>query len=204
MVVQFVKWGIREMKHKMKTIITILMIFGISLLCGVIFASSSEIFIFTENLQVEEFKSIHEDSYAADILDGGVRVANIYIRAEHPIPQTLDVPVLVSIWHSEETELDSLFLKFSGTNYIQVYLEVPGGSWPSIYFHQTSDGKGAVFKVDDLGFQGTGTVTLRFLLRPFSEQHSFYFEAKFSMHKKAFIQLTRQEVWTHTEIPILT
>jgi len=69
---------------------------------------------------------ISDDSYATDILDGGVRVANIHIRAEHPAPQALDVPVLVSIWHSEETELDSLFLRFSGTDYIQVYLEVPG------------------------------------------------------------------------------
>ena len=186
------------MKRKMKIVIAILVILGISLLCGVIFASSSEMFIFTENLQVEEFRLIHDDdSYAADILDGGVRVANVYIRAEHPAPQALDVPVLVSIWHSEETELDSLFLKFSGTDYMQVYLEVPGSSWPPIHFHQTDGGKGAVFKVDDLGLQGTGTVTLRFFLRPFSEQHGFYFEAKFSMHKKAFIQLTRQEVWAY-------
>ncbi len=192
------------MKRKMKIVIAILVVIGISLLFGVIFAASLEMFLFTENLQVEEFKSISDDSYAADISDGGVRVANIYIRAEHPVPQALGMPVLVSIWHSEETELDSLFLKFSGTNYIQVYLEVPGGSWPSINFQQTSDGKGASFEVDDLGLQGTGTVTLEFLLRPFYEQHSFYFEAKFSMHKKAFVQLTRQEVWTYTEIPIPT
>lgn len=192
------------MKHKMKIVIAILLILGISLLLGVVLASRLEMFIFTENLHAEEFKSISDDSYAADILDGGVRVANIYIRAEHPTPQALDIPVLVSIWHSEETELDSLFLRFSGTDYIQVYLEVPGGSWPSIHFHQTSDGKGAVFEVDDLGSQGTGTVTLRFRLKPFSEQYSFYFEARFSMHKKAFIQLTQQKVWTYTQIPIPT
>ena len=192
------------MKRKMKIVTAILVVLGISLLCGVISASSLEKFIFTENLHVEEFRSIHEDSYGADILDSGVRVADIYIRAEHPAPQTLDVPVLVSIWHSEETELDSLFLKFSGIDYIEVYLEVPGGSWPPIHFHQSSDGKGAIFEVDDLGFQGTGTVTLQFLLTPLSEQHSFHLEARFSMHKKAFMQLTRQEASAHTEIPILT
>jgi len=192
------------MKHKMKFIIAVLMIIGISSLLGVVLASRLEMFIFTENLHLEEFKSHSDDSYAADILDGGVRVANIYIRAERPALQALDVPVLVSIWHSEETELDSLFLKFYGTHYIQVYLEVPGGSWPSIDFRQTSDGKGASFEVDDLGFQGTGTVTLEFLLRPFDEQHSFYFEARFSMHKKALVQLTRQEVWAQAEIPIPT
>jgi hypothetical protein len=189
------------MKREMKFVVAVLLILGISSLLSVVLASSLEMFIFTVNLHAEEFKSTSDDSYAADILDGGVRVANIYISAEHPATQDLDVPVLVSIWHLEETELDSLFLKFYGTHYIQVYLEVPGGSWPPINFQRTSDGKGASLEVDDLGFQGTGTVTLEFLLSPFDEQHSFYFEARFSMHKKALVQLTRQEVWTQVEIP---
>lgn len=193
------------MRRNIKIATAVLVIVGISLLCSVALASRLEMFIFVENLHVEEFESVNDDSYAAEVLDGGVRVASIYIRAEHPAPQSLDIPVLVSIWHSEETELDSLFLKFSGTDYIQVYLEVPGARpWPSIHFEQTNDGKGVVFNVDDLGLQGTGTVTLHFLLRPFSEQHSFYFEARFSMHKEAFIQLTRQEVWAYNEIPIPT
>ena len=193
------------MKRKMKVIITISMIFGIALLCAstIILASSLEMFMFVESLQVEEFKPDDDDSYAADVLDSGVRVANIYIRAEHPRPQTLDVPVLVSIWHSRETELDSLFLKFYGeTDFIEIYLEVPGGSWPPIHFQQSSDGKGATLEIHDLGIQGTGTVTLSFLLKPFSEQHSFNFEVKFSMHEKTFIQLTRQEARAYTEIPI--
>lgn len=161
--------------------------------------------MFVESLQVEEFEPDEFDSYAADVLDSGVRIANIYIRAEHPSPQTLNVPVLVSIWHSRETEIDSLFLEFSvETGFIEVYLEVPEGSWPPIHFHQSSDGKGAIFEADDLGIQGSGTVTLRFLLKPFSEQQSFDFEVKFSMHKKAFLQLTRQKVWAHTEIQIPT
>lgn len=188
----------------MKVVIAVLAVLGASLLCGVVLASSLEMFIFTECLHVEKFKSISEDSHAADILDNGVRVANIYIRVEHPAPQAFDVPVLVSIWHLKGTELDSLFLKFSGINYIQIYLEAPRGSWPPIHFRQSSDGKGTVLEVDDLGFQGTGTVTLQFLLRPFSEQHSFHFEAGFSMHKKVFMQLTRQEVLAYTEIPIPT
>ena len=191
------------MERKMKIVIAVLVIVSMSLLCGVALASSLEMFIFTQNLQVREFELMDDDSYAADVFDGEVRVASIYIHAGRPAPQDLDVPVLVSIWHSQETELDSLFLKFSAADYMQVYLEVPGSFGSSIYFYQTvNDGKGAVFKVDDLGLEGTGTVTLRFLLKPFSEQHSFNFEARFSMHKKVFIQLTRQEVWAYAEIPI--
>jgi hypothetical protein len=94
------------------------------------------------------------------------------------------IPVLVSIWNSQDTEVDSLFLRFYGTHCIQVYLEVPGGSWPPINFQRTSDGKGASFEVDDSGVQGTGTVTLYFLPSPVDEQHIFCFEARFSMRKK--------------------
>jgi len=196
------------MKYKTKVIMILSMVLGISLICTgtVILASSLEMFMFVESLQVEEFKPDDVDSYAVDVLDGGARTASIYIRAEHPIPQTLNVPVLVSIWHGTgETEIDTLFLKFSvETGFIEVYLEVPEGSWLPIRFHQSSDGKGAIFETDDLGILGSGTVTLRFLLKPWHKQQSFDFEVKFSMHKKAFLQLTRQEVWAHTEIPILT
>jgi len=195
------------MKRKTKVLITLSMVLGVSLIASgvVVLASNLEKFIFVESLQVEEFKPHGDDSYVAYVLDSGVRVANIFVRVEHPRPQTLDVPVLVQIWHSKETELDSLFLKFFGeTGFIEAYLEAPGGSWPPIYFYQSRDGKGAVLEVDDLGIQGTGTVTLNFLLKAFPEQLTFNFEAKFSMHKKAFMQLTRQEAWTYTEFPVPT
>lgn len=196
------------MKRKTKVVIIILsMVLGASLVASgfVILASSLEKFIFVESLQVEEFKPMGDDSYVAYVLDGGVRVADIFVRVEHPRQQTLDVPVLVSIAHFKETELDSMFLKFfAGTGFIEVYLKVPGGSWPPICFHQSRDGKGSVLEVDDLEIQGSGTVTLNFLLKAFPDQPSFNFEAKFSMHKKAFMQLTRQEAYAYTEIPFPT
>jgi len=192
------------MKRKAKVTMILSMVLGISSICAVILASSSERFIFVKRLQVEEFKQVGDDSYSADVLDNGVRVAYIYIRVEHPKP--LDIPVLVAIWHAEETEVDSLFLKIYGeTSSIQVYLKVPG-YWPPIHFHyiHTDHGQGTIIEVRDLGYQGTGTVDLNFLLRAFSEQHGFNFEVKFSMHKKAFMQLTRQEAWAYTKIPIPT
>lgn len=195
------------MKSKTIVVIILSIVLGASLVASgfVILASGLEKFIFVESLHVEEFKPHGDDSYVAYVLDDGVKVANFFVRVEYPRLQTLDVPVLVQIWHSEETELDSMFLKFfAGTGFIEAYLEVPGGSWPPIYFHQSRDGKGTVLEVDDLGFQGSGTVTLHFLLEAFPEQPSFNFEAKFSMHKKAFMQLTRQEAYAFTEIPFPT
>ncbi len=195
------------MKRKNKFLITLSIVLGISLLASgaVVLASNLEKFIFIESLQVEEFRSDDVDSYVAHVLDNGERVANIFVRAEHPRTQTLDVPVLVSIWHAKDTELDSLSLKFSGeTGFIEAYLEVPESSWPPVHFHHSLDGKGSTLEIHDLGLQGSGTVTLSFLLKAFREQHSFNFEVKFSMHEKALIQLTRQEAWAYTTIPIPT
>lgn len=188
------------MKQKVVITLAVLTVVGLSLSGFLFLASRYERFIFTYSLQVGEFKQLYEGAYAADVFDGEEKVANIFIRTERLINQTFDVPVLVSIWHSEDTELDSLFLKFSGTNQIQVFMGAPGGSVPP--FHFKEDSKGATVKFDDLGFYGTGTVTLNFFLRFFSDQSSFNFEVEFFMHQKAFLQLSRKEAWASKEIPI--
>jgi len=77
------------MKRKMKIVIAILMVIGVSSLFGVVFASRLEMFIFTVNLQVEEFKSIHDDSYAANIFDDGVRVQTFISVPNIPLPKLL-------------------------------------------------------------------------------------------------------------------
>jgi hypothetical protein len=86
---------------------------------------------------------------------------------------------------------------------MQVYLEMPEGyPWSPINFHQDSDGKSVIFGVDDLGFQGSGTVTLDFLMRPWQSQTNFQLEIQYTMHTPALIQLTHQAVSTEIEIPI--
>ncbi len=195
------------MDMKLKIVIVALVVFAVAVTSAVVVASTLEMFMFTENLDVEEFEAVGIDGYAraADVLDQGVRVANIYVRPEPPLLGAFDIPVLVSIWHSEDTEVDYLFLKFSGTQQIEVYLEAPAGHpWPLTSFHRSTDGKGAEFEVTDLGIQGSGTITLQFILKPFSNQQSFYFEAKFSMHKEALIQLTRKQASVYAEIPMPT
>lgn len=192
------------MQRRFKIVLFVLIAVSVVSLLVVVAVSSLEMFIFTQELSMDGFRQISEDSYATNVTDGGIRVAGIYVRAEHPLPQSIHVPVLVSIWHSQDTELDSLFLEFTGTYFVDAFLEAPGGHpWSHMQFETTPDGKGTFFQVADLGFQGTGTVTLRFLLEAFNEANSFHFEAKFSMHRPAFIQLTRQEALAYTEIPIL-
>jgi hypothetical protein len=86
---------------------------------------------------------------------------------------------------------------------MQTYLEMPEGyPWSPIKFHQDHDGQSIIFEVDDLGFQGSGTVTVNFLIRPWQGQTSFQVEIQYAMHTPAFIQLTHQVVSTQIEIPI--
>ena len=189
------------MHRKLLVAAVLLAVLGAAFLSGLVLASRYERFILTHDLFVEEFKQISEGVYAANVSDNGARVASIYIRVDHVIEQTDYYPVLVSIWHSEDTELDSLFLSFSGDSFIQVYLETPGGSVPQVHLYESYNGlKGAAVKFDDLGFYGTGTVTLNFLLWPFSNLDSFRFEAEFHMHAETFLQLTGQKASKSTEI----
>jgi hypothetical protein len=165
--------------------------------------SGLEIYPFTENLPIEGFRPNGQNANATDVYQNGVRISDIYISADPVNPQTGLVPIRFSIWHSTSTELDSLHLKFSAANPMQMYLEMPGGyPWSSINFHQDRDGKSIIFGVDDLGFQGSGTVTLDFLLRPWQDQTSFQVQIQYSLHVPALLQLTHQAVSTQIEIPI--
>lgn len=192
------------MQRKTKIVLIVVAAAAVVSLLAISVASSLEMFFFTQNLVVSDFKQIGDDSYSVNVTDGGVRTANIYIRAEHRLPQSVFIPVLVSIWHSQDTELDSLLLKFTGTHFIDAFIEAPGGSpWKGFHFENTPDAKGTYFQIGDLGFQGTGTVTLRFLLTDYYDATSFHFEAQFTMHKYAILQLTKQEAQTQSDIPIL-
>jgi hypothetical protein len=190
------------MQRKFLVVAVLLAVLVAVFLSGLILASRYERFIFTRDLSVEEFKQISEGAYAANVSDDGARVASIYIRVDHAIGQAHYCPVLVSIWHSEDTELDSLYLSFTGNSFIQVYLETPGGSVPPVHLYESYNGlKGVAVKFDDLGFYGTGTVTLNFLLWPSSNLENFRFETEFYMHAKTLMQLTGQKAFKSTEIP---
>ena len=165
--------------------------------------SNLEIFMITEALPIEGFRPIGQNAYGTDVYLNGVRITDIYVGADPVNPQTGLVSMRFSIWHIGKTELDSLYLRFSSENPMQAYLEMPGGyPWSPISFHQGTDGKSVIFKVDDLGFQGSGTVTLDFLLRPGHDQTGFQVEVHYTLHTPAFMQLAQQAVSAQIEIPV--
>jgi hypothetical protein len=87
-----------------------------------------------------------------------------------------------------------------------MYLEAPQSSWPETQFRHTDDSRGVVYSVGDLGFFGTGTLTLNFMLAQFSQptnsEDNLQFMVEFSMHKKEFLQLTSLKAYATLNIPI--
>jgi hypothetical protein len=188
--------------HRKHVRIAVVMGVGIiTVLGGLLALSASERFLFTEYLRVEAYTPDNHASLSANVYRGTVHVANIHLQVGSPLPPSFDVPVQVSIWHTADTELDSVSLTLSGADYLDVYVEAPSASWPPYTFRRAEEGRGAVFQVEDLGLQGVGTVVIRFLLQNPSHHPSFDFEATCSLHTNAFLQLTRQEWWTYHEIP---
>jgi hypothetical protein len=150
-------------------------------------AWNSYLILFTHSLEVSPFVN-HEGDYSADVLDKNNRVANIFVRFPSLVYDGLtEIPVTVSIWHQESTELKSLELTFSSQEFLSVALNVPGGfPWPNLEFHRTSNSKGVLFHVADLGFQGTGTVTLDFIEMQSSQKTlGFNLNAHLTMQKDA-------------------
>jgi hypothetical protein len=105
--------------------------------------------------------------------DGDENVASLAVR--HPDAYGTDAgPIRFSpsVWHRKDTHLDRLRYEIrapaTGTDpHVEVTLATPpGGPWPEVRYGLAEDGRTTVFEADDLGFVGTGTVTLEFYLRP--------------------------------------
>lgn len=167
-------------------------------------AWNSNLIVFTRSLQVNGFEPSGDGDYSADVIDGDVRVANIFVRFPSLVYGGLTrVPMRVSVWHESDTHLHSLKFVFSSNDFLSIALEVPDGyPWSSLEFHRTSDMKGVAFHVADLGIQGTGTVTLDFLVEmPSSQQGiNFSFYAQITMQKDAPLAFSQQVAEAQTSI----
>ena len=160
----------------------------------VAFLYSSPFLIMTERLRVDQFQ-FDGLGYGAKVLDsGGNDLAHPYLRIPNEV-STSPTSVLFSIWHAEGTKLDSLTLVFSSNDIFFLALQTPEGlPWPSMNFHKRSDGKGVVLDIPDMGFQGEGTVTLKFFLQLTSDHLDLNIHVKFSLHKVPPFSFTRYTV----------
>jgi len=159
-------------------------------------AWNSYLIVSTSSLNVTPFILLHEDGgYAANVTDSrNLDVAHIYVRVPSLVyDSATSIPVLVSIWHEEGTKLNSLELVFSSGKILSMALEVAGGYPGSgLEFHRTSDGRGVVFKVPDLGLYGTGTVTVEFLTEFYVDSLDLDVFLHFTMQRDAPLTFSKQ------------
>jgi len=177
------------MKREIKIILVVLLVLVVAAPSILVWVSFTQRFIFSSSLHVTDFVNISVDAYAANVTDSGRDIAHIYVRIENPQPNSNRIPILFSIWHTDDTELDSLSLRFTTEPYVtSLFLEASSYEWPELDFHR--DGKGILFSVKDLGWYGEGTITLDFILAPDPHSNTLGLTMDFSLHYSSFMQLT--------------
>jgi hypothetical protein len=176
------------MKRRIKIVLVALIVSVITVPSILVWATRTQTFIFSNSLHVTDFTK-SGDTYTANVTDAGRDIAHIYVRVENPVPNSNRVPILFSIWHTNNTELDSLSLKFTTEPYVtSLFLEASSYIWPQAEFHR--NGKGILFYVEDLGWYGEGAITLDFILDPDPHSDNLALTIDFSMHYSGLMQLT--------------
>jgi hypothetical protein len=86
-------------------------------------------------------------------------------------PSANQLPIRLSTWHREGTRLNALqyhlYRADQAQEFSEFYLKTPGGQpFPEMTFHRDRNGRGIRLEIPDLDFQGSGTVSLDFIIEP--------------------------------------
>ena len=179
---------------------------GVTTISIVGYVGLSPVYLFTETLRVGDVEDEGDGTYHIRLYDARERdiVHITFISGMLPLSWENLTSVRVSIWHAEGTHIDALHFAFQPTilyHPLQVYLKTPpGGKWNSILTE--SSGEQQVFRFPDLGFYGSGTVTLEFLLRFPPTLTSTRITTSLMLHdtKSPFV-FTQQQATTTLSIP---
>ncbi|HXX87004.1 MAG TPA: hypothetical protein VEH86_00965, partial [Candidatus Acidoferrum sp.] len=153
----------------------------------------------SRDLQVSGFV-FNDGSYTANVSDSGVQVAQLDFRIEHSVANLTSHAIQFSIWHTGSSHLDSMTLRFSTEPYvITLYLAASSYDWPVARFTRNGD---VIYSVPNIGWYGSGTVTLDFILDSYEQVPNLGFTADFSMHMNGFLQLTSLKANAQLYAPI--
>lgn len=103
---------------------------------------------------------------------GGGRVLTLTVQFHQGYrPSVNQFPIRLSVWHREGTRLDSLqyhlYRADRSQDFSEFYLRTPSGTpFPEMVFQRDRNGQGIRIDVPDLGFQGSGTVSLDLIVEP--------------------------------------
>jgi hypothetical protein len=191
-----------DLRLRFKIVIVVLLGIAILIPSILVYASETNTYFFSRDLQVTDFV-FNGDSYIANVSDSGVLVAGLDFRIEHSVANLTSHRIQFSIWHTDSgsSQLDSMTLRFSTEPYvITLYLAASSYDWPGARF--TRDNLDVVYSVPNIGGYGLGTVTLDFILDSYGQAPNLGFTADFSMHMDAFLQLTSLKANAHLYTPI--
>jgi hypothetical protein len=189
-----------DLRRRFRIVIVVLIVIAALVSSILVYASATNTHFFSRDLQVTDFV-VDGYSYAANISDSGVLVGGLSFRIEHSVANLTSNRIQFSIWHTDSSQLDSMTLRFSTEPYvIALYLEASSYDWPGARF--TRDNLGVVYSVPNIGWYGSGTVTLDFILDSYEQPPNLGFTADFSMHMNAFLQLTSLKANAHLYTPI--
>jgi hypothetical protein len=187
------------LRLKFKILIVVLLGIAILIPSILIYASETNTYFFSKDLQVTDF-IFNGDSYIANVSDSGVLVAGLAFRIEHSVANLTSHRIQFSIWHTDSSHLDSMTLRFSTEPYvINLYLAASSYDWPVARFTRDVD---VIYSVPNIGWYGLGTVTLDFILDSYEQVPNLGFTADFSMHMNALLQLTSLKANAHLYTPI--
>lgn len=143
-------------------------------------------YLFTETLPVGETEDRGDGMYVIPVYDksGGDVAHIVFITGMIVLPGQNMTSIRLSIWHKPGTQLDSLQISFEpspSNHHIEAYLGTPpGGRWNPI----TTDSSGLrhVFSFPDLGFYGSATLTLYFLVYKFAGSTTITIKTYLALH----------------------
>ncbi|MCX5999008.1 MAG: hypothetical protein NTU41_05285 [Chloroflexi bacterium] len=103
------------------------------------------------------------------------------------------------MWHEEGTKIDGISLRFNPLQVtdalsVQAY---QSGDYPAMVFRGTYD-EGVLYRIDDLGFYGEGTLTFQFVLQKdllyglSSQPDEIWLDVDFGMQSSGVFKFSRQ------------
>ena len=187
------------MRLRFKIVIVVLLGIAILIPSILVYASETNTYFFSRDLQVSGFV-FNDGSYTANVSDSGVQVAQLDFRIEHSVANLTSHAIQFSIWHTGSSHLDSMTLRFSTEPYvITLYLAASSYDWPVARFTRNGD---VIYSVPNIGWYGSGKVTLDFILDSYEQVPNLGFTADFSMHMNGFLQLTSLKANAQLYAPI--
>ena len=186
---------------RLRTRLVLAIIFvSVVFLSTLVFVLANQMFLFSKELMVEEIRyDPPMNSYSTSLTDNGALVANVYFRIDNALPNSLGHRMIFSISPYNQTEVDSLTLRFSGVHgVVSVYHEA-NSIFQDNSFHERNNE--IVLKIPDAGLYGSSTIRLDFILEPFGAER-LSLVAELAMHKNTPLQLTSQKAQVHIDVAI--